>query len=369
MFKFRFIKYFSIILIALLCACTSNNKESDTNASPAKVFSEAKGISVKTDAHQITTINILNPWQEGSVLKSYTINGTSANNIKIPLRRVLVYSTVHANAIKELGHLDAIKGVCDVQYFTIPEIVEGVENGNIVNAGASTAPITEKIIALSPDAIIVSPYQNSKFDNLERLGIPVIQCADYMENTPLGRAEWIKLFGILFNEEERADSIYNSVASQYNALKHQASEAKSKPKVLSENVINGTWYVPGGNSYMAKLFADAGAEYAWSETQSSGSTPLDMPQVLEKAHDADIWLIKTLENSFSYNKLKAQNPLNAEFKAFKDRKVYHCDTKSTTLFQDFPFHPEMLLKEYIAIFHPELITNYTTKYFQPLANE
>ena len=142
-----------------------------------------------------------------------------------------------------------------------------------------------------------------------------------------------------------------------------------KPKILSENIINGTWYVPGGDSYMAQLFADAGGAYAWSDRHTSGSIPLDMAQVLNKAHDADIWLIKSFDSAFSYSKLKSQHALNEKFKAFKDKNIYYCDTERTTLFQDFPFHPEVLLKEYIAIFHPHLANGYTLKYFKPLADE
>ena len=249
------------------------------------------------------------------------------------------------------------------------EILEGVKNGTIANVGSSASPITEKIIELSPDAIILSPYQNSNFDDFTRLGIPVVQCADYMEGTPLGRAEWIKLFGALYNEEAKADSIYNHVAQNYAELTQLAANEQRKPKILSENIINGTWYVPGGDSYMAQIFADAGGSYAWSDVHTTGSIPLDMPRVLEKAHDADVWLIKSLDSSFSYTKLKEQNVLNAEFKAFKEQKIFFCDTEHTTLFHDFPFHPQLLLKEYIAIFHPQLLPDYKTRYFKPLVNE
>jgi iron complex transport system substrate-binding protein len=190
-----------------------------------------------------------------------------------------------------------------------------------------------------------------------------------METSPLGRAEWIKLFGELFGEQEKADSIYNNVLTEYNQLKQLAAQLQHKTKVLSENIINGTWYVPGGDSYMAQLFADAGSTYAWSDVHTTGSIPLDMAQVLEKSHDADVWLIKSLESSFSYTKLKAQNALNSEFKAFKQKNIYFCDTERTTLYQDFPFHPELLLKEYIAIFNPQLLPDYNTQYYKPLLDE
>ena len=367
----RNIHYILSLMMVVMMSCNAGKKQGasklGSDVVSTVVFEEAKVISVIADDDKVTKIQIHNPWKEDVLLDSYTIGGE--NGLRVPLKRVVVYSSVHANVIKELGHLEAIKGVCDVQYFTIEEVKEGVKNGTIENVGTSAAPITEKIISISPDAIIVSAYQNSKFDNLEKLGIPVIQCADYMETSPLGRAEWIKLFGFLFNEQAKADSIYNAVREQYNDMKQLVAGVEKKPKILSENIVNGTWYVPGGNSYMAHLFSDAGGEFAWNDTPTSGSIPLDMPQVLDKAHDADIWLIKSFDAKMNYNKLKAQNELNAEFEAFKKQKVWHCDTERTTLFQDFPFHPELLLKEYIAIFHPQLMPDYETIYFKPLDNE
>lgn len=367
--------FISISLLCLVSACTGASAPSQEIENDS--LSCAQGLCI---AHldNYTAIDIKNPWKDGTTLQRYILVPRDAempNNlpegsvVRTPIKRALVYSGVHANVFKELGHIESVKGVCDAQYFTLQEIIEGVENGSVMNAGSSMAPSKEIIIALNPDAIILSPYQNSDYSELEKLGIPIIQCADYMESTPLGRAEWIKLFGELLDETEKADSIYNNVMSNYAELKQSAAAETKKPKILSENIINGTWYVPGGNSYMAQLFADAGGAYAWSDIKTTGSIPLDMPQVLEKAHDADIWLIKSFDPTLSYAKLKADNALNAEFKAFKEQHIYFCNTAATTFFQDFPFHPEVLLKEYIAIFHPQLLPDYTTGYFQPLINE
>lgn len=373
----KLLKLFCIPIIFILIACSPTSKHNSSHSSnddftPVPML-HANSITIEHNSSNDSRISIINPWKKDANLCSFTLSdsdeSTPSNTITRPLKRVIVYSTVHANIIKELGHLSAVKGVCDPQYFTIPEIIEGVNNGSIVNVGSSASPNIERIIALSPDAVIVSPYQDSQFKDIEKLGITVVQCADYMETSPLGRAEWIKLFGELFGEQEKADSIYNNVLTEYNQLKQLATQLQHKTKVLSENIINGTWYVPGGDSYMAQLFADAGSTYAWSDVHTTGSIPLDMAQVLEKSHDADVWLIKSLESSFSYTKLKVQNALNSEFKAFKQKNIYFCDTERTTLYQDFPFHPELLLKEYIAIFNPQLLPDYNTQYYKPLLDE
>ena len=373
----KLLKLFCIPIIFILIACSPTSKHNSSHSSnddftPVPML-HANSITIEHNSSNDSRISIINPWKKDANLCSFTLSdsnkSTPSNTITRPLKRVIVYSTVHANIIKELGHLSAVKGVCDPQYFTIPEIIEGVNNGSIVNVGSSASPNIERIIALSPDAIIVSPYQDSQFKDIEKLGITVVQCADYMETSPLGRAEWIKLFGELFGEQEKADNIYNNVLTEYNQLKQLAAQSQHKTKALSENIINGTWYVPGGDSYMAQLFADAGSTYAWSDVHTTGSIPLDMAQVLEKSHDADVWLIKSLESSFSYTKLKVQNALNSEFKAFKQKNIYFCDTERTTLYQDFPFHPELLLKEYIAIFNPQLLPDYNTQYYKPLLDE
>ena len=363
-----------LCIIVLLASCnstnTNNNKAVQDNL-------HAKGFSV-THHNGYTVVEISNPWKSNAILQRFTLVPSGATLpdslpdgavIRTPVKSALVYSAVHANAIKELGHLSSITGVCDAQYFTIPEITSGVADGTIINAGSSMAPVAERIIALSPDIVLLSPYQNSGYAEHIPKGIPIVECADYMESSPLGRAEWIKLFGLLFNEEQKADSIYSHVVDKYTSMKKLIESEPNRPKILSENIINGTWYVPGGNSYMAQMFADAGGSYAWSDVNTTGSIPLDMAQVLSKAHDADVWLIKSFDPEFSYSKLKAQHALNEKFKAFTSRNVYYCDTERTTLFQDFPFHPEFLLQEYIAIFHPHLADGYSLKYFKPLADE
>lgn len=370
---------FILCIVCMLSACRNGNgqTQNDRTGNDSSVIVCAQGIDiVRQDRY--TVVEIKNPWSDGKLLQRYILlprdsevpsNLPEGAVVRTPITCALVYSGVHVNVIKELGHIASVKGVCDAQYFTLPEITEGVKNGAIMNAGSSMAPTKEVIIALNPDAIILSPYQNSDYRDLEKLGIPIIHCADYMETSPLGRAEWIKFFGELLGEPSKADSIYNDVVKGYTELTQIASSQTVKPKILSENIINGTWYVPGGHSYMAQLFADAGGEYAWSNIATAGSIPLDMPQVLEKAHDADVWLIKSFDATLSYSKLKADNELNAEFKAFKERNIYFCNTAATTFFQDFPFHPEVLLKEYIAIFHPQLMPDYVTRYFKPLINE
>ena len=364
---------YSLISIVLLVSCS----KSDQSAQNDEQSNEITTASLLKIAHcdGYTRVDVVNPWVEGKMLQTYILVPRNAELptplptgtlVRTPLERTLVYSSVHAGAIKELGKVDAVKGVCDAEYYKMPEIVRGLENGSIINAGSAISPTVEKIVALSPEAIIVSPYQNARYGAVASLGISIIECADYLETAPLGRAEWIKLFGELFGETALADSIFAEVEQKYETLRLAASKADNKPSVLSESITSGVWFVPGGKSYMAQMFADAGASYPWHGNTEVGSIQLDFSQVLATARDADFWLIKssTIKN---YSDLQKAYELNAEFAAFKNRKVWVCNTTATNLFEEFPFHPDRLLHDFVVIFHPELAgSDATTSYYSPL---
>lgn len=325
-------------------------------------------------AEGYTLATIKDPWK-GGVLHRYVLvpkdkpvpaHLPEGTVVRIPISNALVYSSVHTSVMKELGGFAAVKGVCDTQFFTDTDVLEGVKQGQIADCGSSMAPTVEKVIAMQPDAILLSPYQDASYGQITKLNIPIIECADYMEYTPLGRAEWIKFYGLLLDKQTQADSIYQAVTVNYNSIKQQAAKATTHPMVLTETVISGVWNVPGGQSYMARILQDAGAEYPWKDDKSTGSLNLDFNQVLAVAQQADVWFIKSF-NIHSYADLKGAYTLNDQFKAYKQRRVYICDTNKTRLFEQFPFHPDRLLADYFAIIHPEMQAgDIATTYFTPL---
>ena len=275
--------------------------------------------------------------------------------VKVPISSALVYSSVHAGAFLELGSIDAVTGVVDAQYYKLPQIVEGLKKGSVIDVGNSMSPTVERIIALSPQAILTSPFQNAGHGAIEKLGIPIIECADYMETTPLGRAEWIKFIGELLGKRKEASEVYDKVVQDYNSLVAKVKDVKKKPIVISEMMTDGVWFLPGGNSYMAQMFTDASATYPWRDDSSTGSLQLDFATVYDKAYNADYWLIKSPEPNFSLADLESKYPLNKKMEAFAKGGVYVINTVETSFFEDFPFHPEKLLKEYIMLFHPEVL--------------
>ena len=304
--------------------------------------------------------------RQGEVLHRYVLvprdsvlpdNLPEGTVVRTPVQRALVYSSVHTSLLGELGALDAVRGVVDSQYFIDSTIVKGVAEGTIADCGNSMNPTVEKVIDMQPDAILLSPYQDASYGQIATLDIPIIECADYLEYDPLGRAEWMKFYGELVGRQAEADSLYNVVTNDYNQVREAAAGAKSRPTVVTEMVISGVWNVPGGQSYMARIISDAGGDYLWADDENTGSLALDFNQVLAKAQNADYWFIKWT-NINSLKDLQGAYDLNKEMAAFQNKRVYVCDTDKTRFFDRIPFHPDVLLREFAAIMHPGLFLDY-----------
>lgn len=316
---------------------------------------------------------VVNPWDTASMLGAYLLveRGVEPDSvpegaftrIDVPLERSLVYSSVHAGIIDEMGAAGAVAGVADGEYFKKSPYRERIAGGGIVNVGSSMSPSMEAVVALSPDAILLSPFENAGHGVIERAGVPVVECADYMEATPKGRAEWVRFFGLLYGRGAEADSIYSVVRDSYDGLSEKVAHSGERPLVLTEMLTDGYWFVPGGASYMARLIQDAGASYPWCNDDSAGSLQLDFSSVYAKAADADYWLIRTYGNDMSLDDLRSVYLLNSQFKAFKNGNVFVANTAEVPLFEEFPFHPEKLLMEYASIFHPE-VTGENLRYFK-----
>ena len=331
---------------------------------------------IKGDGY--TEARLRNPWDTTSMLHTYIFihkdsivpaHLPEGTIVRTPLSKALVYTATHCNLIHELGAVKSIGGICEIQYIKVPEIIKGCQDGSIVNAGEGTNPDIEKIIDLHPDALLLSPYENSGgHGQVEKLKIPIIECADYMETSALGSAEWIRFYGMLFGREALADSIFAEVEKNYNELKALATRQAKKPKVMCELKSGSAWYVPGGRSTTGKLYTDAGGDYLFSHYPNSGAVPLSFETVFDKAQDADIWLMKynhptdkTLED------IRKDYAPYTNFKAYKERQVYGCNTAYRKYYEDFPFHPDKVLKDLIKIFHPSLLPEYELKYFCNLA--
>ena len=365
--------------VLLLSACGGGSKTSSLQAEGDTVRMKYSSLLQIVKHADYTVVTIRNPWDTLKVLHTYLLADREkplpehlpeGTIVRTPLQKSVIYSSVHCSLWSELDELKGIGGVCGLEYIKLPQIQEGCRNGGIVNVGNSMNPDIERIIDLRPDAILLSPFENSGgYGRVGKLNIPIIECADYMETSALGRAEWMRLYGLLLGKEAQADSLFAGIEKEYLTLTQQVkSQNLKRPTVISEMKNSSAWYIPGGNSTMGRLYQDAGADYVFAYLSNSGSVPLAFEMVFDRGGNADIWLIKYNQpQDKTYSELERDYAPYARFKAFQDRKVYGCNTNHVPFYEESPFHPELLLKDLIKIFHPELLPDYDLKYFSNLA--
>lgn len=297
-----------------------------------------------------------------------------ASIIRTPIDRAVVYTSVHTSLFDELGGYDAIKGVCDLEYIYLDKVHRHVKQGRIVDCGLGINPDLEKIIDLNPDAILLSPFENAgSYGKLGKLGIPIIECADYMENSALGRAEWMIFYGMLIGKEQEARSLFQAVEADYNATKALVGDVKNRPTVVTEKKYGSTWYVAGAESTVGRLLADAGADYIFKDEKTSGSVPMSPEVVFDRAQQADIWMFKYNQAiDITSEQLAKEWDGYSKMKAFRNGNdngnsgVYHCNLSLVPFYEETPFHPNILLKDYVKIMHPDVLKDYELRYYKRL---
>ena len=391
--------------------------------------------------YQYAEAIIANPWKAGTMLHRYILipkgeegdktvamlarrRSTGArcttDTVRTPVERSAVFIAPHCQLMYELGCQQAIRGVCDLNYINIPDVRKraasagkassgnasagNASSGNasaqnsIVDCGSSMAPDIERIIALKPEAILVSPFENSGgYGKLDKLHIPLIEAADYMESSPLGRAEWMKFYGMLFGRaknisttaaveasttaaveasmtaagkaseatagkaseatlpascELRADSLFAQIEKEYLDLKAEAGKLPKGLSILTERKTGGVWYVPGGQSTIGILLKDANARYIFSDDKHSGSLPMSPEQILAKGSQVDVWAFKYFGGApLSQVQLLQEYDGYKALAAFNRGNIYQVDTSTVPYFELTSFHPELLLREFIILAH------------------
>lgn len=390
--------------------------------------------------YQYAEAIIANPWKAGTLLHRYILipkgeegdktvarlalqrtsgMGCTTDTVRTPVERSAVFIAPHCQLMYELGCQQAIRGVCDLNYINIPDVrkraasagkassekasaenasSENASSGNasaqnsIVDCGSSMAPDIERIIALKPEAILLSPFENSGgYGKLDKLHIPIIEAADYMESSPLGRAEWMKFYGMLFGRaknisttaaveasttaaveasmtaagkaseatlpascELRADSLFAQIEKEYLKLKAEAGKLPKGLSILTERKTGNVWYVPGGQSTIGILLKDANARYIFSDDKHSGSLPMSPEQILAKGNQVDVWAFKYFGGApLSQVQLLQEYDGYKALAAFNRGNIYQVDTSTVPYFELTSFHPELLLREFIILAHGE----------------
>lgn len=365
--------------------------------------------------YQYAEVNVANPWKAGTLLHRYILipkgkegdetvarlalqrtsgMGCTTDTVRTPVERSAVFIAPHCQLMYEMGCQQAIRGVCDLDYINIPDVKKraasagnaaagktsagNVSFGNvsaqntsaqnpIVDCGSSMAPDIERIIALKPEAILLSPFENSGgYGKLDKLHIPIIEAADYMESSPLGRAEWMKFYGMLFGNEEgksngisgscepKADSLFAKIEKEYLKLKAEASGYPKGLSILTERKTGNVWYVPGRQSTIGILLKDANARYIFEDDEHSGSLAMSPEQILAKGKQVDVWAFKYFGGApLSQAQLLQEYDGYKALAAFSRGNIYQVDTSTVPYFELTSFHPELLLREFIILAHGE----------------
>lgn len=325
-----------------------------------------------------TVAEVRNPWKSDKMLHTYVLVPRqeqvpptdslpeNATIVRTPVKKAAVFTTVHCSLLDMLGCKERIAAVADVKYIKLPYVQQQVRSGRMADCGSGLQPVVEKIMDVKPDVIMLSPFENSGgYGKVEELGIPIIECADYMENSPLARAEWMKFYGILFGTEGAADKLFAEVDSSYQALCHQAKQAGMGRSVLIDRMVGSVWHVPGGRSTIGEMVKDAGGIYPWAADDHSGSLSLSFENVLEKGGEADVWLFRySSDNTYTRNDLLNERHGYEQLKAFKSGQLYGCNVEKTLFYEETPFRPDWLLADFIRIIHPELTGSHKLRYFQ-----
>ena len=314
----------------------------------------ATGFSVR-DSADIRLVDVgkkdhfaLVPDADVAVPEGYT-------KVKVPIERTICMTALQLSNFTILDAHDVVKGITGTKNLFDEDIKTRVKDGRIVKIGMEGEFDPEVVMAANPDVIFISPSKRGGYDAIKEIGITLVPHLGYKELDPLGQAEWIKFIGMFIGKEKEAAEIFAGIESRYNDLKEKAARVENRPTVTSGEMHYGNWHAVGGKNYLAQIFRDAGADYVIHDDETSGED-LEFEKMYALSANADYWrILNSYQGDFSYEALKASEPRNEMFKSFKEKKVIYCNMKQTPYYEIAPVKPDVLLKDFVAIFHPELV--------------
>lgn len=370
-----------LFFIFLLTGCKTESNEDPvlTAKGDSLEIEYAKGFAVtEYDGYKI--LEVKNPWPDADKTFRYLLVEDQEKvpeelnfdaRIEIPVKKIVVTSTTHIPSLEILNEEETLVGFPGLDYISSEETRKLINRGEVTELGKNEAINTEVLIALEPDVVVGFAVNgnNKTFSTIEKSGIPVIFNGDWTEESPLGKAEWIKFFGALYQKTEEAEAFFNHVKNSYKEAKSIAESVEESPTVLSGSMFKDQWYLPYGDSWQAQFLEDANADYVYSETKGSGSISLAFETVLSDARDAEYWIGPGQFRSLQ--QLQETSPHYEQFRAVKEGNVYtYSNTtgeKEGVLFYELaPVRPDLVLKDLISIFHPNLLPDYERTFYKAL---
>ena len=376
----KFVKntLFFFLIVSLFVQCKKENQH-EIKSGIKNEISYAKGLEIyKYEGFSI--VKITKPWPGAKENFTYVLqekNGIVPDSLKqftiipIPLKSIVVTSTTHIPALEMLGVENTLVGFPNTDYISSEKTRKLIDAGKVREVGTNETLNTEVLIDMSPDLIVSFGLNNNNptIDNLQKSGLKVIYNGDWTEQSPLGKAEWIKFFGALYGLGSKANTIFSEIEKEYTTTLALAKKAIEKPTVLCGAMYQDQWYVPQGESWAALFLKDAQSNYLWAESKGTGSLSLPFETILDKAQKAEYWIAPG--DFSSLKEMNESNPHYKEFNAFKNKKVYSYSINKGAkggimYFELSPTRPDWVLKDFIKIFHPELLPNHKLFFFQKL---
>ncbi len=372
------------IIYALAISGCSTSQESDNEATLStstqnSYIQYAKGFKV-TYYGKVKLVEVIEPFKGATHGLSYWLipKGTSvpdslknSNIVFTPVESLVCTSTTHITPLDLLEESGKLVGFPSTQYISSDKVRKQVSLGTTREVGRDNNLNIEVMLDLNPEVLMTYSMTGdySKLSPLERTDIVVVQNAEYLEETPLGRAEWIKFMALFFNKEKEADSIFNMIADNYHRTLNLVEAQTQHPTVFSGIVYGDTWYMPGGNSWAGKFLKDARADFLWKDSPESGSLTLSFEAVYEKSYQADYWI--GAANYFSLEALEGVDQRYASFSAFANDHVYTYNARQTTdggndYFESGFSRPDIVLNDLVKIIHPDLLPEHELYYYRKL---
>ena len=378
--KSIFLRIVLSLLLLPFFGCKQNNTISgDTMAFSKNSIQYAKGLKIYKHLG-FSIVKITNPWPEAKEGFTYILqekNGIVPDSLKqfptisIPIQSIVVTSTTHIPALELLGVENTLVGFPDTAYISSVKTRRLIAAGKVREVGVNENLNTEVLIDMKPDVIVGFGLNNSNptLDNLQKSGLKVMLNGDWTEQSPLGKAEWIKFFGALYGLDSKANTLFYKIEKEYNSTLALAKKATTKPTVLSGAMYQKIWYIPQGESWVSLFLNDARSNYLWSNAKGIGSLALPFEVILEKAKDADFWIAPG--DYSSLKQMSESNPHYSQFDSFKNKKVYSYavnkgEKGGILYFEWSPTRPDWVLKDLIKIFHPELLPHHKLFFFTKL---
>ena len=375
--------YKLILLLFVVTTCVQCKQNKTAAAAPTQdnknQIQYAKGFSIANyEGYSIVTVK--NPWPKASKNYRYILNekdGIVPDSLQknpiiaVPIKSIVVTSTTHIPSLEMLDEEKSLVAFPNLDYISSEKVLALIDAGKVKELGNNQSLNIEVLIDLQPDVIIGYGIDNNNptLDNLQKSGLKVMLNGDWNEETPLGKAEWIKLFGAIYGKQKEANEIFSKIATDYFKTIEIAKTATTKPTVLAGDMFEDKWYLPRGTSWGSQLLKEANAHYLWAETKGTGSLSLSFETVLEHAKDANVWI-----TSGQFESLQAMadaNPHYKQFSAFQQKNVYTFTRKKgkkggILYYELAPNRPDIVLKDIVKIMHPELLPSYELYFFEKL---